>query len=101
MEVRKTFELNLILHSYGEEHEYILTAVCIFLGLDIYACECAGERHNYALASAGTNTVDKITVIESDEHILALVLDLDLVVGTAYGGICRDRFFPRVSGSVL
>ena len=84
-------KLNLILHSYGEEHKDILAALFVFLGLNIDTCKCAGERHYYSLAAAGSYAVDKESVIECNEHILTLVSDLNLIICASDGGIRRDR----------
>ena len=49
------FLSDLVLHSYGKEHEDILAALIVLFGLDIDTCESAGERDHYSLAAAGSD----------------------------------------------
>ena len=74
----------------GKEEEYLVAALLKVEGDDIDTREYAGHLDAQTLALAGADRVDEVFVIERYEKVLALVLDLDLLVGGSCGGVSHD-----------
>ena len=74
----------------GKEEEYLVAALLEVEGDDIDARESGGHLDAETVALAGADRVDEVFVVKGNEQIVALVVDLDLLVGRASGGVCHD-----------
>ena len=74
----------------GKEEEYLVAALFEIKGNDVDTRESGGHLDAQTLAFAGADRVDEVLVVEGDEKVFTLVIDLDLLVGRACGGVSHD-----------
>ena len=74
----------------GKEEEELVAALFEVKGNDVDARNNRCHLDAQTLTLTGADRVDKVFVIKGDDKVLALVLDIDLLVGRSGGGVCHD-----------